>query len=114
MPKNWRQQRRGVHSQLWWVRGTRPLTCKLIVLLLAPLLLEQTQTPSRYLAEAACQAKPAGWLTEPGWWQADSAGSEKVQGSFQPVCSTQSVFNQTPALHRRTNPRIDLKIVNGG
>lgn len=101
MPKELCRQRRGVHSQHWWVLGAGPLTCKPVILLL---LLEQTETPSRYLAEAACQAKPACWSTELGWWHADSAGGEKVQGRFHPVCSAQSVFNQTPALLHQTNP----------
>lgn len=95
-PKNWCEQKKGFYSQHCWVPGTQALTCRPVILLLVILLLEQTQTPSRYLAKAAWQAKPAHWSTELGWRQADSAGSEKVQGNFQPVCSAQSVFNQTP------------------
>lgn len=83
VPKNCCQRRTGVHSQHWWVMGPQSLTCKLVILpLVLLLLLEQTQTPNRYLAEAACQAEPASWLTELSWWQSDSAGGEKGQGRF--------------------------------
>lgn len=58
-PKFKCEQRKGVYSQHWWLTGTQPLTCRPAILLLVVLLLEQTQTPSRYLAKAACQAKPA-------------------------------------------------------
>lgn len=49
--------------------------------------------------------------TEPGW---PRAGSEKVQGSSQTVCSAQSAFNQTPAFLPRTNPTRGLEIRNRG